>query len=63
MPFKSALGDELYNLWMCRDCGVTAAKGTTEADDNVPTARQEVENHGLQCEVCGNKGMERLILR
>lgn len=61
MVFASALNENLYDLWMCRDCGTVRALEISEKNANAPVADQKLEDHGLECIACGSKGMEKIV--
>jgi len=61
MLFKSALHNDLYDLWMCRDCGTVRALGISERNASAPLQEQKIEDHGLECRACGSKGMEKIV--
>lgn len=63
MLFKSALNDDLYDLWMCRNdqCGAVCAIGISEKNASAPLREQKLEDHGLECQVCESKGMEKIV--
>ena len=63
MLFKSALRDDLYDLWMCQNeyCGAVCALGIGEENASAPLRSQKLEDHGLECQVCGSKGMEKIV--
>jgi rubredoxin len=61
MVFASALNEDLYDLWMCRECGSVRAIGISEKNANAPVRNQKLEDHGLECPACGNKGAEKIV--
>ena len=63
MSFKSALSDDLYDLWMCRNehCGAVCAIEISEENASTPLQAQKLEDHGLECQVCDSKGMEKIV--
>lgn len=63
MVFKSALNDGLYDLWMCQNenCGAVRAIGISETNASIPLRQQELEDPNLECQVCDEKGMEKIV--
>lgn len=61
MVFASALHGELYDLWMCRECGGVRAIEISERNANAPLDSQKLEDHGMECPACGNKGAEKIV--
>jgi len=46
---------------MCRECGTVRALGISEKNADAPVRQQKLEDHGLECLACGNKGMEKIV--
>lgn len=62
MLFKGALNREkLFDLWMCRECGTVRALEIAEENASAPLESQKLEDHGLECRACGQKGMEKIV--
>lgn len=63
MLFKSALNEDLYDLWMCRNesCGAVRAIGISETNASAPLGQQKPEDTNIECQVCGEKGMEKIV--
>lgn len=61
MVLQSALySDQKYDLWMCWNCGTVRALEISDANASAPLNQQKLEDHGLECQACGSKGMEKL---
>lgn len=61
MVFASALKENRYDLWMCWECGTVRAIEISERNANAPIRDQKLEDHGLECPACGNKGAEKIV--
>lgn len=47
--FASALNEDVYDLWMCCECGTVRALEISEKNANAPVRTQKLEDHGLEC--------------